>query len=248
MHTAQCGGSFIVGYATDTVAKGKFVIKSLGFENVSDASTSVNDILKGFVGVDYDDANAFKTTAPQIQVLNSLGGYDIYYYLNDGYVDDETFVEGWCDGDGTLVDLAITPGTAFWVKVPGDDASTTAAGAVSSEPSVDVAVPANKFTLLGNAFPIAVTLNGATFTSEDIVGVDYDDANAFKTTAPQIQVLNSLGGYDIYYYLNDGYVDDETFVKGWCDGDGTLVTDKTINVGAGFWIKSAATMTATFNK
>ena len=230
------------------MAKGKFAIKSLGFENVSDASTDVNDILKGFTGVNYDDDFNFQKTAPQIQVLNAAGGYDIYYYLNDGYVDDETFVEGWCDSMGTLVELDITPGTAFWVKVPGDDTATTAAGAVSNESSVDVAVAANKFTLLGNAFPIAVTLNGTAFTSDDIVGVDYDDNFNFQKTAPQIQVLNAAGVYDIYYYLNDGYVDDETFVKGWCDSMGTLVADTTIDVGEGFWIKSPAAMTATFNK
>ena len=237
-----------MGYATDTVAQGKFVIKSLGFENVSDASTDVNDILKGFTGVDFDEKFDFWNTAPQIQVLNAAGGYDIYYYLNDGYVDDETFVEGWCDGNGTLVDLDITPGTAFWVKVPGGDTATTAAGAVSDESSVDVNIAANKFTLLGNAFPIAVTLNGAAFSSADIVGVDFDEKFDFWKTAPQIQVLNAAGGYDIYYYLNDGYVDDETFIEGWCDGNGTLVSNTTIGVGAGFWIKSANAMTATFNK
>ena len=240
--------SSVVGYATDTVAKGKFAIKSLGFENVSDASTDVNDILKGFTGVNFDENYDFQKTAPQIQVLNSNGTYTRYFYLNDGYVDDETFVEGWCDSSGTLVDLDITPGTAFWVTVPGEDTATTAAGAVSSEPSVDVDIPAEKFTLLGNAFPIAVTLNSAGFTSEDISGVDFDENYNFQKTAPQIQVLNSNGTYTRYFYLNDGYVDDETFVEGWCDSSGTLVTDATIPVGAGFWIKSGAAMTATFNK
>ena len=230
------------------MAQGKFVIKSLGFEGVADGSTDVNDILKGFTGVDYDENFDFWQTAPQIQVLSSTGGYTIYYYLNDGYVDDSTFVEGWCDSMGTLVDLDITPGTAFWVKVPGGNAATTAAGAVSDESSVDVDIPANKFTLLGNAFPMAVTLNGSAFTSKDIVGVDYDENFNFWQTAPQIQVLSSTGGYTIYYYLNDGYVDDVTFVEGWCDSMGTLVTDTTIGVGAGFWIKSPAAMTATFNK
>ena len=180
--------------------------------------------------------------------MNSAGGYTRYFYLNDGYVDDETFVEGWCDSSGTLVDLDITPGTAFWVMVPGDDTDTTASGSVSAESSVDVAVAANKFTLLGNAFPMAVTLNGAAFTSDDIVGVDFDEEYDFQKTAPQIQVLNSAGGYTRYFYLNDGYVDDETFVEGWCDSSGTLVSDTTIGVGIGFWIKSPAAMTATFNK
>ena len=240
----------VVGYATDTVAQGKFVIKSLGFEGVADGSTDVNDILKGFTGVDFDEKLDFQKTAPQIQVLNAAGtGYTIYYYLNDGYVDEETLVEGWCDGAGNLVDLDIASGTAFWVMVPGGDTATTAAGAVSNESSVDINVAANKFALLGNAFPIAVTLNGAAFTSEDIVGVDFDEKLNFQKTAPQIQVLNAAGtGYTVYYYLNDGYVDDYTLVEGWCDGAGNLVSDATIGVGAGFWIKSPAAMTATFNK
>lgn len=95
---------------------------------------------------------------------------------------------------------------------------------------------------------MATTLNSSAFTCGNIVGVNYDDNFEFQTTAPQIQVLNAVGGYDRYYYLNDGYVDDETFVEGWCDGAGTLVTDKSIGVGSGFWIKSASEMTATFNK
>ena len=239
-----------MGYATDTVAQGKFAIKSLGFEGVADGSTDVNDILTGFTGVNFDESYEFQKTAPQIQVLNAAGtGYTIYYYLNDGYVDDSTFVEGWCDSDGTLVNLDITPGTAFWVKIPGGDTATTAAGAVSNESSVDVNIAANKFTLLGNAFPIAVTLNGSAFCSDDITGVDFDEGYEFQKTAPQIQVLNAAGtGYTIYYYLNDGYVDDSTFVEGWCDSDGTLVSDTTIGVGSGFWIKSPAAMTATFKK
>jgi len=240
--------SSVVGYANDTVAQGKFVIKSLGFEGVADGSTDVNDILKGFTGVDFDEKLDFQKTAPQIQVLNSAGGYTRYFYLNDGYVDDVTFVEGWCDSVGNLVALDITPGTAFWVMVPGGDTATTAAGAVSDESSVDVNVPANKFTLLGNAFPMAVTLNGSAFTSDDIVGVDFDEKLDFQKTAPQIQVLNSAGGYTRYFYLNDGYVDDVTFVEGWCDSVGNLVSDTTIGVGAGFWIKSGNAMKATFNK
>jgi len=109
--------SSVVGYANDTVAQGKFVIKSLGFEGVADGSTDVNDILKGFTGVDFDEKLDFQKTAPQIQVLNSAGGYTRYFYLNDGYVDDVTFVEGWCDSVGNLVsDTTIGVGAGFWIK------------------------------------------------------------------------------------------------------------------------------------
>ncbi len=243
-----------MGYATDSLTQGKFAIKSLGFEAVADGTTDVNDIISGFTGVAYDTEYAFWATAPQIQILQDNGTYSIYYYLTDGYdavADDGTTAEGWCDSDGNLVSMTITPGTAFWVKVPGADTATTASGAVSSDASVDVAITANKFTLLGNAFPIEITLNGTAFSSSNISGVAYDTEYAFWTTAPQIQILQSNGTYTVYYYLTDGYdavADDGTTAAGWCDSDGNLVTTATVAVGSGFWLKSPTAMTATFTK
>ena len=186
------------------------------------------------------------TTAPRI-LVQSAGGYDTYYYLNDAYVEaDESTKEGWADGFGNYIDLALTPGTAVWVMIPGGDAATTMAGAVASE-SLPVTVPAGRFTLVGNAFPVAVTLNGPQMTCDGIKGVDFDEAFAFELTAPQIQV-QSATGYDKYYYLNDAYVEaDGSTKKGWADGAGNYVEPQ-VKVGAGFWVKAAEKVTLQFNR
>ncbi len=230
----------IVGYATDTLTGGKFYIKAAQFQDVQSGEVDINKVLTGLTSVAYDDNFDFWTTAPQIQVQKATGGYDLYYYLTDGYVDDETYQEGWCDSMGTIVELKLASGTAFWFKNPSDSVGLTVSGEVESLDSVDVVVPQSKFTLVANAYPMSVTLNGTGMTSSDIVSVPYDDNFDFWTTAPQIQVQKATGGYDLYYYLTDGYVDDETYQEGWCDSMGTIVSEATIPVGAGFWMKGTS--------
>ncbi|MGN0847141.1 MAG: hypothetical protein ACI4RA_07135, partial [Kiritimatiellia bacterium] len=230
----------IVGYNNDSTEQGKFAILAAQFEDVATGKIDLNKIMKGVVGVNWDEDDEFMTTAPQIQILDADGtGYTTYYYLNDGYVDDSTTKEGWCDGVGNFVDLEITPGSSFWFKNPGDNAALTISGAVGSDAVVSVVAEQNKFKLVGNAYPAALGLNTKNFTSDDIFGVDWDENDEFLTTAPQIQVLDADGtGYTTYYYLNDGYVDDSTTKKGWCDGVGNYRPDVTVPTGRGFWIKS----------
>ena len=239
MHTAQGGGSFIVGYTSNSATQGKFYIIGAQFEDVSAGGIPINGVLSGVEGVDYDDANVWKTTASQIQIPDG-GGYITYYYLNDGYdlvKDDGTTAAGWCDNGGNLVDDEFTSGVAAWFKSVPADGAATVAGAVPEESSKTVDCPIG-FALRANTFPVTVTLNTSSMISDDIVGVDYDDANVWKTTAPQIQVPEG-GGYVTYYYLNDGYdleKDDGTTAAGWCDNGGNLVSD-TIAAGQGFWTK-----------
>ena len=196
--------------------------------------------MAGYAGVDFDEAMAFQTTAPQIQVQKASGaGYDLYYYLNDAYIEaTDSTTKGWADSSGNYVNLTIEPGVAYWFKVVASDTDVTVSGAVENDDSVDVTVPQSKFTLVANAYPIAVTLNGAQMTSTDIVGVDFDEAMVFQTTAPQIQVQKASGaGYDLYYYLNDAYIEaTDSTTSGWADSSGNYVS-ATIPVGAGFWMK-----------
>ena len=127
---------------------------------------------------------------------------------------------------------------AYWFKVVSSDADVTISGAVESGESVDVTVPQSKFTLVANAYPVAVTLNGSQMTSENLAGVDFDESFDFWTTAPQILVQKATGaGYDNYYYLNDAYIEEtDSTQKGWADSDGNFVS-ATIPVGTGFWMK-----------
>ena len=109
--------SNIVGYTGKEAAQGKFIILGAQFEGVS-GGTKINDLVAGVKGVDWDADDVWMTTAPQIQVPNG-GAYTTYYYLNDGYVDDETTKQGWCDAVGNIVDDIIPVAQGFWTKGVG---------------------------------------------------------------------------------------------------------------------------------
>ena len=239
-----------VGYSTKDAEQGKFIILGAQFDNV-DGARKVNGLIAGVEGVAYDDDNLFWTTAAQVQIP-SANGYDTYYYLTDGWYDDngnDGYKEGWCDAAGVLVDDELIPAIALWLRSTPGNAATTVAGAVPDDSSVDVSCPA-VFALRANAFPMAITINSAAMTSANIVGVVYDDNNDFWTTAPQIQVP-SANGYDTYFYLTDGWYDDngaDGYKPGWCDAAGVLV-DSVIPVAQGFWTKgTTGAFTLTFTK
>ena len=195
--------------------------------------------------MDWDAGNVFLTTATQIQVPNGIG-YDVRYYLNDGYYEDEqgqeAYKPGWCDSDGNIVDTEIPDGVAIWFKNRQDTDSTwTHNGAVPDENAKRVEYPTG-FALRSNPFPVAFKLNSDAMDCSEVVGVDWDAGNVFLTTATQIQVPNGVG-YNVRYYLNDGYYEDEqgqeAYKKGWCDSDGNIVDDE-VPVMQGFWTKGVS--------
>mgnify|MGYP000128090524 CR=1 FL=1 len=106
----------VVGYATDTLAQNKFVIKAIQFEDVASGKVNANTVLSGFTGVDFDNASAFMLTAPQI-LVQSTAGYNTYFYLNDAYIEaTDSTKQGWADGDGNYVEPKVAVGSGFWVK------------------------------------------------------------------------------------------------------------------------------------
>ena len=231
-----------VGYTSKEAAQGKFLILGAGFQQ-SNGSTPVNGLVSGVTGVNYDEDNAFMSTAAQIQIPRASGGYTVLYYLNDAWYDDGSTEgatkAGWGDSNGVLVDAEFTPGIGFWFKSVSNDAFCTISGEVSSDSSSEISCPAN-FALRANPFPTAVSVNGPKFTSTDIVGVDYDEDGMFMTTAPQIQIPRASGGYTVLYYLNDGWYSDGSIEgatkAGWCDSNGVLI-DAEIPVGQGIWTR-----------
>ena len=75
--------SSVVGYNTDSLTGGKFYIKAAQFQDVQKGTATLNSIMAGYDGVNFDESFDFWTTAPQIQVQNATGTYDIFYFLND---------------------------------------------------------------------------------------------------------------------------------------------------------------------
>ena len=255
---AELASANVVGYQTKKLDAGKFAILGIQFEGV-DGSLDINKIVTGLIGVNYDESGAFLKTAPHIQVPNAAtGGYDLYYYLNDGWYNDGTdagaYKAGWCDsfgviaGPGADVSGEFTSGVAIWAKDVQNSGALQQSGQVpNGDEPVEVTAP-SIFALRANAFPIAFNLNDSSkIEFSGIDGVNYDEAGAFLKTAPHIQVPNATtGGYDLYYYLNDGWYNDGTdagaYKAGWCDSFGVIAgpdadVSGDVPAGIGFWTK-----------
>lgn len=122
---AMCGGLLavesanIVGYTTKGADQGKFIIIGAQFEGVVDGTMKINDLVTGLTGVDYDSDDIWLTTAAQIQVPATTGGYTTYRYLNDGWYDnngEDAYKPGWCDAMGNIVEDVIPAAQGFWTK------------------------------------------------------------------------------------------------------------------------------------
>ncbi len=258
---AQVQSANTVGYTTVNCAADKWYMLGAQFEDTaSTASTRValtlQDLVQGVVGVDYDDKAEFTGTAPQVQIYDSTknsgkGGYDIRYYLNDGWYDDngkDGYAPGWCDSFGNLVADEIVPGKAMWFKSPSGD-TVKLLGAVIGG-TAPLVCASGKWEMPIVALPKVTSLNDSLVTWSGVASVDYDDNAAFTGTAAQIQIWdptknNGKGGYNIRYHLNDGWYDDngkDGYAPGWCDSFGNLVND-TIPEGYGFWFKPTTAVT-----
>ena len=247
----QCRNN--VGYTTKGADQGKFIIIGAQFEGVVDGTMKINDLVTGLTGVDYDSDDIWLTTAAQIQVPATTGGYTTYRYLNDGWYDnngEDAYKPGWCDAMGNIVDDEFTLCVAQWLKSVQDSADANVSGAVSKDSSAEISCPVG-FALRANAFPVAIALNSSAMSSVDVKGVDYDSEDAWLATAPQIQVPATTGGYTTYRYLNDGWYDnngEDAYKPGWCDAMGNIVED-VIPAAQGFWTKGVqGEFTLTFTK
>ena len=238
-----------VGYTAKEVTAGKFYLIGTQFDKAgtdSAGSIDMNDLIKLSSTITaglYDDDFA---TAPQIQVLNAAGGYSMYFYISDGTDEDDNELgyDCWCDKDGYELDDAakLALGKGFWFKSPVAG-TITAAGQVSEMASTTLNFAADKFSIICNPYPVAVALQSLTTSATPGL---YDDDFA---TAPQIQVLNAAGGYNMFFYISDGTDEDdnELGVNAWCDKDGYELDGTQIDAGAAFWIKSPVAGSVTFS-
>lgn len=169
----------------------------------------------------------------EMQVRLKAGDYDIYHYTAEAYdasIDD--FVPGWADGGDNLATAKVAPGSAFWFKADSD-CNATIAGQILADASKTVEVNAGIYSMIGNAYPVAVNPNDVTWEG--------------LTEGDELQVRLDVGDYDIYHYTAEAYDENsDNFVPGWADGGDNLVTKPVLNAGRGAWIKPAAVVSVTW--
>ena len=217
IHTAQGGGSFIVGYQQkDTVSGFNFVIPT--FKAINGGAIHIQDI---------KIANA-TDWADNIQVLDE-GGATVaaYFYATAEQSGFET--DGWVSEDFTgLADVTFATGQSILIDT-ASPAVLTFAGQVSTEDTVVETVPG--FNFVGNNTPVAVNIQDFT-----IVGA--------TDWADNIQILDEGGAtVSAYFYATaeqSGFEAD-----GWVSEDFTTLADVTFEPGQGILIDTADVATVT---
>ena len=239
-----------VGYTTQGwMAQGEYYMMGMQFETTAGASIKLNDIDFGdMTGPYYDSANAFRATAPQIQLaFPDREGVTAYYYLADGAAN---FTDpGWVDNVGNPVDPDVSAALGFWYRNTTSAApSFTMAGQVIPDSPFEKTYNAD-WRMLVSPFPVDTKLSDIGFDGIASDAPYYDSANAFRNTATAIQVpFANREGFTTYYFLKDGA---ENFTDpGWVDNVGNPIDESTIVIpaGRGCWFKPTKEMTVTFTR
>ncbi len=180
-------------------------------------------------------------------IRTAAGGYDYFYYLCDGIDNgDGTFSPGWVDYLAYPADQSLDLGAGFWIYDPLNASATyTIAGQVLPDATSQTSYAAG-YNLTASPYPVAFNPNDVTWSG--IEGPNWSEDNAWWNTAPMIMVRTAAGGYDYYYYLNDGIDNgDGSYSPGWVDYLAYPVADNIITSGAAFWFKPTTAVTATFS-
>ncbi|MBP9991011.1 MAG: hypothetical protein KBT45_06255 [Bacteroidales bacterium] len=246
-----------------------FMIRAIQFDTTSGDTAKLNEIVKCDSPVavecwadrDSWEYTDFLETAPQIQVPNSSDDFELFYYVTDARVYDEdgneSFVEGWADDSGVLADFDVFCGAGVWLRGYKNgtenvgDTVFTFAGQVLADDSGDISGE-NMFKVRGMPFPVAQFINSSKCDWSNLTPVecwadrDTWEYTDFLDTAPQIQIINASGDYELYYYVSDArsYDEDgnEIFVQGWADDSGMLLTDDNDSAyaqpGDGVWFNA----------
>ena len=235
--TVRNGPSYVVGYVnrgTD-VAANQFTMVTMPFAGVGDADglISIQNVIFPSGVVACSDADSL-TDGAQIQVWTG-SSYKMYYYINDGFDDDNDDLTGWGDA-GEIVNTKYAPGTGFWFRYPKGAANYTLPGEVLSAASVSKNVYNTKFNMVGNPYPTRLNLKKVTTTAPAV-----SDAESLSKGV-QLQVWTGTT-YKMYYYINDGFDDDNDDLTGWADA-GEIVGEVGLDVTYGFWVKCLDTAAA----
>ena len=217
IHTAQGGGSFIVGYQQkDTVSGFNFVIPT--FKAVNSGSIHIQDI-KIANATDWSDS---------IQVLDE-GGATIATYFYASAAESGYEADGWLSEDGgSLADVTFAPGQSILIDT-ADIAVLTFAGQVSTEDTVIETVPG--FNFVGNNTPVAINIQDIKIVN----ATDWSDS---------IQVLDE-GGATIATYFYASAAESGYEADGWLSEDGGSLAVIDLEPGQGILIDTADVATVT---
>lgn len=167
----------------------------------------------------------------RIMILNDLGGYDFFYYINDAVDANDEEVEGdvWTDEDGYVLtdENKVKVGTGAWFYST-NGGNLNLAGAVANSGTIDFDNSA--YTMQSSPIPAALDLR--TVTTTGLVAQNWGDSRCAR-----IMTLNDLGGYDFFYFINDAVDANDEEVEGdvWTDADGYVLTAPAAGVGEAFW-------------
>jgi len=218
--------SGIVGYNTVTLDKTSTIV-AVQFAAVNGEDLSIQAAFPFQEGM---TQGAAQTAADQIQIQNDAGGYDTYFLSNGKNARGQNLPNvdagDWVKASAATVKATtkLKPGQAFWyiARNVTDPINLNIAGQVLDVAYVDVEI--EKYNQhIACPYPFDVPLT-------NVVTVSGCTQGAAQTTADQIQVQNSAGGYDTYFLSNGKNARGQNLP----------------NVNAGDWVKaSAATVKAT---
>ena len=233
MHTAQGGGSFIVGY-NNTSARGNFNWYAPTFRTVGYNTTDINDIMLN------DNGAGMVGWGDVMQVVGPLGNAAEAYCYWDPSMDLTGVATSyyWGDDAGTAVSVAFDAGDGIAI----DNANELTydiqnAGEVSDE---DVSFDAREnFNYSGNPFPMAININAVQLDDDGAGMVGWGDV---------MQIVGPLGNASEAYCFWDASMDLTGTATGyyWGDDTGTAV-DVNLAPGAGFAIDNANGLTFKIN-
>lgn len=173
--------------------------------------------------------------APQIQFRNASGGYDVYFWVRDAWLNDGSNegmgadIPGWCNTEGLWADPSnpgvalstckgvLTPGVGAWFYDPlNDSVVPTMSGAIQTA-NITRDCPID-YSIRALTVPQDVNVNDATkivFSGVQPYTIKWELAdpalieNDLLANAPQIQVqrLNS-SIYDCYFYVDNAWLND----------------------------------------
>ena len=215
----------------------KNTIVGINYLGMDGNAMSLNDAVPYVDGMTKGNA---ATTADQIQIQTPSGGYTTYYMSNGKNLKnaDVAGLEGkWAKG-GTYVPTTdtVSAGQAFWYVrqnyTDGDPSLfLTVAGEVCTLASSPKAISI-QYTHIANPYPTDLPLN------DGIPYVEGMTKGNAATTADQIQIQTSTGGYTTYY-LSNGKNLKNADVAGldgkWAKGGTYVPTEDAIPAGKGAW-------------